>query len=51
MAPEVLSLGVIDPTIDVFSLGCVLFEMVTGMRLYQGETKEELMKSNQAFTL
>ena len=47
MAPEVFKHGSIDPSIDIFSLGCVLYEMVTGDRLFIGETKEELFNSNK----
>ncbi|MFH8419304.1 protein kinase domain-containing protein [Streptomyces collinus] len=36
MAPEVLADGIFDHRSDLYSLGCVLFEMVTGRRPFTG---------------
>jgi eukaryotic-like serine/threonine-protein kinase len=39
MAPEVLQGVEADARSDVFGLGCVLYEMVTGMRAFEGKTQ------------
>jgi serine/threonine protein kinase len=39
MAPEQLEGRGADPRSDVFALGCVLYEMVTGRRAFEGETR------------
>lgn len=43
MAPEQVSLTHLDQRTDVFSFGTVLFEMVTGERLFKGRDIAELM--------
>lgn len=37
MAPEQAQGGRVTPSADIFALGCVLFECLTGRRLFQGE--------------
>jgi serine/threonine protein kinase len=37
VAPERITGGAIDPRSDLYSLGCVLFEMVTGRPPFEGE--------------
>jgi serine/threonine protein kinase len=39
MAPEVLQGAEADPRTDIFSLGCVLYEMVTGHRAFEGKSQ------------
>jgi serine/threonine protein kinase len=44
MSPEVIS-GVnteILPSIDVWSLGCLLYEMLTGKFLFDGSNRNEI---------
>ncbi len=43
MSPEQLRGDPIDRRLDVFSLGVVLWEMVTGRRLFQGRSQAEVM--------
>ena len=45
MAPEVIRGGVVDGRSDLFSLGCVLYECLTGSTPFRGETVE-VMHSN-----
>jgi eukaryotic-like serine/threonine-protein kinase len=39
MAPEVLQGTEADARCDIFSLGCVLYEMVTGQRAFEGKSQ------------
>jgi|SRR5579859_5395268 len=39
MAPEVLQGSEADPRSDIFSLGCVLYEMATGRRAFEGKSQ------------
>src|SRR5215469_315295 len=39
MAPEVLQGAEADPRADIFSFGCVLYEMVTGRRAFEGKSQ------------
>ena len=39
MAPEVLQGSEADPRSDIFSFGCVLYEMVTGRRAFEGKSQ------------
>jgi len=44
MSPEqVLSPGAIDARADVFAVGVMLFELLTGQTFYQGTTNEEIL--------
>ena len=45
MAPEQLVGGTIDRRCDVFALGCVLYEITTGQRPFQGEHDPQVMAS------
>ncbi len=47
MSPEQLRGWILDARSDIWSLGCCLFEMLTGKRPFAGETKEELLESIQ----
>ncbi len=43
VAPEVVSAGQADTRSDIFALGCVLYEMVTGRRAFVRETAERAL--------
>src|SRR5437870_5647527 len=45
MAPEQLEGHDADPRSDIFALGVVLYEMVTGKRAFEGKTKASLIAS------
>jgi serine/threonine protein kinase len=43
MSPEQVTGGRVDGRSDIFSLGCVLYEMLTGRALFSGETPQEIV--------
>ena len=45
MSPEQISGAAIDHRSDIFSLGIIVYEMVTGRRPFQGKTQAELAAS------
>jgi len=46
MPPEMWDEGVVTPAVDQYSLACVLFEMLTGRKLFEGETTSKIMHSH-----
>jgi len=42
MAPEV-NTGKYDTQADIYSLGCVLYKMITGNEPFYGKTREEIL--------
>lgn len=46
MAPEIYRGETSSPASDVYSLGVLAYEVLTGARLFQGETYEELMAAH-----
>ena len=51
MAPEYISHGVFDPRSDIFSVGMMLYEMLTGTPAVQGRSSQEVLDRivNQVF--
>src|SRR4051795_13524031 len=43
MSPEQLRAKVVDHRSDIFSLGAILYEMLTGLRAFRGETEVDTM--------
>jgi serine/threonine-protein kinase len=43
MSPEQINGQAIDGRSDLFAVGCVLYELLTGMKAFQGETFPALM--------
>jgi serine/threonine protein kinase/tetratricopeptide (TPR) repeat protein len=43
MSPEQVTGGRVDARSDIFSLGCVIFEMLTGRPLFTGDTPREVL--------
>ncbi len=43
MAPEQIKGDAVDARTDIFSFGCLLYEMISGSRPFQGETSPEIM--------
>ncbi len=46
-APEQLAGADVDQRADVFSMGVMMFELLTGARLFEGETQEQIMDLNK----
>lgn len=44
LAPEQVAFEQVSPSTDVFALGAILFEMVTGRRAFEGKNVPEIMK-------
>ena len=49
MSPEQVGGGALDHRTDIFSLGIVLYEMLTGARLFHGEDLTQVMHSVATF--
>jgi serine/threonine protein kinase len=47
VAPEVLSDIPFTPKSDIFSLGCILFNILTGKQLFSGKTPKQLLLENK----
>ena len=43
MAPEVVNGGVIDERVDIFAIGVMLVETLTGVRPFRGPTQQEIL--------
>ena len=44
MSPEQASGGVVDERTDIYALGCVLFEMLTGRPLFEAPTADQMLR-------
>jgi len=45
MSPEQVRGAPVDPRSDIFSFGCILYELATGKRAFQGESAAEVMSA------
>jgi GAF domain-containing protein len=43
MAPEVVNGGVVDERVDIFAIGVMLVETLTGLRPFRGPTQQEIL--------
>jgi eukaryotic-like serine/threonine-protein kinase len=43
MAPEQVTGAQVDERTDIFALGCLLYEMLTGRRMFTGDTPQEVL--------
>ncbi len=51
MAPEYISHGRVSTQMDIFALGAILYEMVTGKRAFAGTTSSELLENIKTKTV
>jgi serine/threonine protein kinase len=47
IAPEILNETPCSQKSDIFSLGCILYFMVSGLNLYPGDNSEEILEYNK----
>ena len=45
MAPEILLGKQYDHTVDIWSLGCLFYKMLTGFNVFAGESKHGLIEN------
>ena len=48
IAPEILSKGLYSKKADMFSVGCILYNMLTGDCIFEAKTLQQILKLNKA---
>jgi serine/threonine protein kinase len=46
MSPEQIRGGTLDPRSDIYSMGCMIYELITGKAPYTGNTPNELLSKH-----
>jgi len=46
IAPEVWEADAVGPPVDIYALGCIAFEMLTGQALFPGNTPMQVMRAH-----
>jgi len=52
--PEIMkpsSTQPVTPKVDIFSLGCMMFRLLTGMRIFNGSDPKSILKANKEFKI
>ncbi|KAM3143589.1 hypothetical protein pb186bvf_004351 [Paramecium bursaria] len=51
VAPEIFSSDYYNQQCDIFSLGCILYRLTSGLNIFDGKDQDEILKANRKFQL